>query len=198
MALCLHFPPSLSISSLYFHFSPLSISSFSLHFLSVSSFSPHFLAAWLQGCSRLWQPEFQSKLNFETKQIWGEVVFKPLRNMEEETFLLWIDWFQLHLKSSAPPKGMEKVVKSQQDIFLVQSKSRSVLPTPGALGNSLYLLTSRVRGAIYQGKDIFCPGGASLSVALEKGPNLPCKAVFLQLNAQFIPGNHVHCIEEQP
>ena len=53
------FPPSLPISSLYLHFPSLSISSFSLHFLSISSFSPHFLAAWLPGCSTLWQPVSQ-------------------------------------------------------------------------------------------------------------------------------------------
>ena len=64
------------------------------------------------------------------------------------------------------------------------------------IGSILMTLKTGVRRAIYQGKDIFCPGGPGLSVALEKGPNLPCKALFLQLNAQFIPGNHVHCIEQ--
>ena len=50
--------------------------------------------------------------------------------------------------------------------------------------------------AIYQvGKTFSVPGVLASYEILEKRPNLPCKVLFLGLNAQFIPGNHVHCIE---
>ena len=61
---------------------------------------------------------------------------------------------------------------------------------------NIYFLPRRCVGQFIKWGRLFSvPGVLASYEILEKRPNLPCKVLFLGLNAQFIPGNHVHCIE---